>query len=293
MTVAEIVTALQDRLPKNFSLRGLVQSVNEVVEDIRGRNRSWSFWYKQGSITILDEYTTGTVSVTNGSATVTGSGTTFTSGMVGRKIRVNSGEAYVISAYSSATSITLAVAYAGTTASAQTYSIYQDAYDLPTDCETVLNAWDASNRRYIIGVPPEDINTSNIELSPSGQWVRSYGQFGWNSTTSLPQLIFHPEPTEAALIYLWYYKRPTAVTGPGSTPDLPTFAHNVVLLGTLWKYTKDQGDEVNYRAALENLVTSDRNIVRDVVVGLIPQNAGPGFDGTLERWTTGQSVTGY
>jgi hypothetical protein len=89
-----------------------------------------------GVITTVAPYETGTVTVTNNSKTVTGSGTTFTSAMVGRKIRIAGENAYYrISSYSSATSITLENVYQGDTASAQTYSIYKDEYRLPADLD--------------------------------------------------------------------------------------------------------------------------------------------------------------
>lgn len=73
------------------------------------------------------DYTTGTVALTNGSATVTGSGTTFTAAMVGRWINVTSpsgdGNWYEISGFTSATVITLKKTYQGATVSGASYTI--------------------------------------------------------------------------------------------------------------------------------------------------------------------------
>ena len=69
-------------------------------------------------------YDTGTVSVTNGSATVTGSGTNFVSGaQVGEGFYGPDGRLYEIQAIVSATSLTLADNYLGTTQSGQAYKI--------------------------------------------------------------------------------------------------------------------------------------------------------------------------
>lgn len=74
--------------------------------------------------TATTNYVTGTVSVTNGSATVTGSGTTFTSGMVGKSFRIQGdNKIYLVSAYTSATQITLSSNYTGTTGSGKSYVI--------------------------------------------------------------------------------------------------------------------------------------------------------------------------
>lgn len=68
-------------------------------------------------------YATGTLSATNGSATLTGSGTTWISGMVNGGITI-AGTTYQILSRSSNTSITLTVPYAGTSGSGLSYSIY-------------------------------------------------------------------------------------------------------------------------------------------------------------------------
>jgi hypothetical protein len=68
-------------------------------------------------------YSTGTVSVTNGSATVTGTTTAWPATFVGRSIKVGTdGVTYKITA-ASATSLTLSTTYAGTTGSGKSYAI--------------------------------------------------------------------------------------------------------------------------------------------------------------------------
>ncbi|MGJ8660503.1 MAG: beta strand repeat-containing protein [Bacteroidota bacterium] len=68
-------------------------------------------------------YDVGTISVTNGSTTVTGSGTDFISGVqVGEGLYIG-GDLYEIGAIVSGTQLTLADAYLGSTATGQTYKI--------------------------------------------------------------------------------------------------------------------------------------------------------------------------
>jgi hypothetical protein len=68
------------------------------------------------------DYTTGTIAVTNGSNAVVGSGTTFTAGMVDRRIVIG-GVWYTISAFTDATHITLSTNFTGSTASGLSYAI--------------------------------------------------------------------------------------------------------------------------------------------------------------------------
>lgn len=83
-----------------------------------------------------DDYGTGTtVTVTNGSQTVTGSGTIFTAKMVGQWFQTTDGTDenwYRVSAFNSTTSLTLENVYLGTSGSAKTYRIGQ-VPDLPEE----------------------------------------------------------------------------------------------------------------------------------------------------------------
>ncbi len=83
---------------------------------------------KQPKLSATD-YITGTLSITSGATTVTGSGTTFTADMVGSYVELG-GEGYEIASYSSTTSITIAQTYAGTTLSGAAVRI-GDATILP------------------------------------------------------------------------------------------------------------------------------------------------------------------
>lgn len=82
-------------------------------------------------VPIGNSYTTGTVTVTGDSKTVTGSGTAWTSAMVGRFFRLTSKEFYEIQSVSSTVGLVLAIPYQGTTAAGETYEIMRKYYDLP------------------------------------------------------------------------------------------------------------------------------------------------------------------
>lgn len=89
---------------------------------------------KHTQLTAAD-YTTGTVTVVNGNINVQGSGTTFTSAMVGQWLQTTDGtdeNFYKISNYNSATSIDLENFYQGTSGGAKAYRIGQ-VMDLPDE----------------------------------------------------------------------------------------------------------------------------------------------------------------
>lgn len=76
----------------------------------------------------MSQYKTGTVSVTNGSATVTGSGTLWSTEIAaGQWFGVDAdGVTYQVSAVGSDTQLTLSTNYAGTTGSGKTYFVVRD-----------------------------------------------------------------------------------------------------------------------------------------------------------------------
>jgi len=79
------------------------------------------------------DYSTGTITIVTNTTTATGSGTAFTSAMVGRWLRADSdGFWYPISAFSSTTSITLETYFEGSSVAADTFLIGESP-DIPED----------------------------------------------------------------------------------------------------------------------------------------------------------------
>lgn len=82
-----------------------------------------------------DDYTTGTLTVVNGSQTVTGSSTTFTSKLIGQFLQVTDGTDgnwYRVSDFVSPTVLTLENYYQGTSGSGKAYRVGQ-VVDLPEE----------------------------------------------------------------------------------------------------------------------------------------------------------------
>lgn len=77
-----------------------------------------------GGSRMVADYLTGTVTVTNGSTTVTGAGTAFLANVdVGMLFRVGEGRVYVVAAVNSDTQLALRDAYEGGTAGGQTFTL--------------------------------------------------------------------------------------------------------------------------------------------------------------------------
>lgn len=86
----------------------------------------------------IEDYTTGTVTVANNSATVEGAGTTFTAAMVGRWFQTtNDGYWYRISGFTDADTITLESVFEGSSGASQAYTI-GEIPELPPELHMLL-----------------------------------------------------------------------------------------------------------------------------------------------------------
>ena len=99
---------------------------------------------------LVADYTDGTIAVTAGSATITGTGTTFTTAMVGRWFTITDttvpgqGYWYRVKTFVSTTSLVLETFWAGSTASGSTYRIGETP-EIPEEGHVLLAAGTAAD----------------------------------------------------------------------------------------------------------------------------------------------------
>jgi hypothetical protein len=105
----------------------------------------WSYRKRTTFLQTIVPVDTGTVSIAEGSSTVTGVGTAFTEAMVGRAINLGNAPQYLfITAVDSPTSLEVGdysltpFPWGGPDVTGQTYSIWPMIYPLPDDLDTIL-----------------------------------------------------------------------------------------------------------------------------------------------------------
>ena len=122
-------------------------------------DHSWTDTRKDAEFLLPDAYTTGTITVTNGSTSVLGAGVDFTNGSlyVGRQLSVgNIAPFYTITAVTQAIALgtydtlTLDRAYANSTEAGVTFSIGQYYVEFPTDLYVLERIRDQANGWYLI-----------------------------------------------------------------------------------------------------------------------------------------------
>lgn len=114
----------------------LLGIVNDVYQRFLGAY-TWSRLVKNSTLQTTAIYNTGTVAVSNGGTTLTGTDTVWTAAMTGRMIRIGGrNEAYVFTRVTDTTA-TIERAYEGDDETAAPYTIFQTVYALPTDADLI------------------------------------------------------------------------------------------------------------------------------------------------------------
>jgi hypothetical protein len=122
-------------------------------------------------------YTTGTITTTNGSAVITGAGTTWNTLVdVGMLLQIGSERYYVVKSVDSTTQITLTEAYEGTTGAGKAYTLTPMG-TLPLAQQADFYA--AAGDRLIVG-KGNQIAFSNTR-SPGGTGLPPAGQLRWQT----------------------------------------------------------------------------------------------------------------
>jgi len=196
--------------------------------------RRWSWLYANGQIVLPAGYSTGTVSLTQNSGTVTGSGTTFTSAMVGRQLRVG-GQIYDISAYSSATSITITPVWGPPSTSAAAYSIYQCYVPMPTDFHSFISLMDPQQNWKLW---TNQFETKDLDLFDSYRantglpYMAVFHDYTTNSGTTpgVPRYELWPHYTSTTVYALRYQYETRAVDISDSGAALPRYIRSDILL---------------------------------------------------------------
>jgi hypothetical protein len=207
---------------------------------------------------------TDTVTLTVGSASAVGIGTTWTSAVTGQRFYRPGDTVIYTAAYVSGTSLTLDRPYegtgyvlAGTVYALSPYVFMQHIYPLPADLDSVVTVLDP-----ITEVPLESMTKDGLDASVGSRTTLGYPQI-WaqydDSSESTPpvlhQIEFYPPPLNARGFPLEYLRNPNRFDGSStSLAPLPFVSDAVLLAGAradIQLHLKDFTAAKGYQALFE------------------------------------------
>lgn len=211
-------------------------------------------------------YSTGTIAITKGSTSLTGTGTLWntnndfsvSNARAGGKIKLTGPETYTVDSVGSDTAITLAEKYVGDTISSLgSYNYFEDAYALeadfgrPLDQRSFGDGWNIPligrnefRRRY-----PRNNLTGTIVVASimDHEFV--------SNATPVRKIHFHRAPTKSELIPYSYITRYLAVSSSGTRaeslsadadePIVPMRMRTMIVLRALHIWLRDRKDDAN------------------------------------------------
>ncbi len=263
--------------------------INTGLQDMHiGFGEKFPWAERRAVIVTQPEHTTGTLTVTQGSTTLTGDSTVWNTNnvfgvpnvRVGGKIRINGGfEVYEITAVAADTSATIGHKFTQEDVSAVTYSYFEDEYALEADFLRPIDSRQFSDnipidiidrlqfrrafiRNYIVGRP---VVSTLIDLPSIG------------NTTPVRKVRFHKPPDKAYSIPYSYVTSNLVVSASGTEltslssdddePIVPIRYRHAIVLFALYNWYRDRKDDKRSQEAKAEYIDLIVRMTADVEVG--------------------------
>jgi hypothetical protein len=202
----------------HMTLTDIGTLVNRVHQE-EVENHAWQRLKITTALNTVAPVTTGTVSINQGATAVTGSGTAFAAGDVGKYIRIDGDHTPLkVTAYSSATAITVGTAWAKANVSAVAYSLFPLRYALPATAQSVN--WIARGRP-LIETTIDDLTASDPDRLSTADQATHWAPAEQGST-DLYQVELWPVASAPVAYMVEYLKGHTALSADGDTPLVPS-----------------------------------------------------------------------
>ena len=227
------------------------QAINDALNEIT-HYANWNFLLDRYDVPLVQSYATGTITATNGSTSITGSGTSWSTSWYNRKISIaGDPEEKEVLSFGSGTTLTLRYPLnsSASNLTGVTYTIFQDEFPIPLPFQygrdllcidpvyrrrlKKLDRYSHEDRtvfqRYLTGTRPThytDAGTDTLSTSPT------YGR---------PKMKFWPTPTTAQDLILIYYRAFTPLLLDTDLPILPNEFEEVLVRLAKYRVRKNNG----------------------------------------------------
>lgn len=239
--------------------------INLADDEIYSRN-DWYWAFDRELVQTVIDKTAGTVAVSAGGTTVTGTSTAFSTTLdVGKFIQFSSSnDWYKVTAVASTTSLTIEKAYVGTTAlSGGTYKLRQVFYSLSSSVEKVLDVRQMVTPAKIELVHYRTLDRLRPHQSSTGN-PGIYAIWGYDSSNNWT-FSLDPIPDSVMNLEVRFKKKRTDMSADSDNPSTPEKWKNVVLDGALFRgyeYVRIGSSDPNDKRMEQAIARFERGIDR-------------------------------
>lgn len=196
----------------------LQQAVNNAIAWI-ATAKFWEYYKTYGDLTLREPYSTGTLTLTNASTTVTLASGTWPTWAASGKLKIG-GKVYRVVTRSSNAVVLLSAAWAEDSEAGTSYTLFQDEYALATDCLKFGRPLPGQGWGW--GGAPASFE-SVLEAQNNFIYGQQYpSMFAVHASGNSAKLILYPYPSssEDILLPYWYYRKPAILVAGNDTVDM-------------------------------------------------------------------------
>ena len=263
--------------------------INTALHDMHIGFGELFTWAERNAILVTHEqYTTGTLSINQGSTTLTGASTLWNTNnsfgvanvRTNGKMQIDGGaEVYTISSVSSDTAAVLTSAFVDADVSAVGYTYWEDEYDLDAD---FLRPFDLTNFDQNAEIPligrrlfRQRYPRNNVTGKPRVATIvdRTFG----SNTTPVRRVVFHKPPDDFYMIPYNFITRNLAVSAAGveqenlsantDEPIVPLRYRHAIFYHALARWYRDKKDDDRSLQAKAEYTDIILRITGDVEIG--------------------------
>jgi hypothetical protein len=216
-----------------MAARAIQNTYRRLVDE-----RNWYGLLVKGQVVSPAAVTGGTITVTNGSTSIVGSGTAFTANMIGRQFRVGfSNPIYTIvtpppgNPIMSPTNLSIDLPWGGQTASGVSYMVFQNIFSFGSNIKRLLAVVNQrQGYRLKLNIPQEVLNLYDTWRTSTG-WTFMVANYA-PSPDGQPQFELYPAPTFQQSFPFLAYTQPPDLKKDGDFPYVG-IRSDVIVMGTI------------------------------------------------------------
>jgi len=263
--------------------------INNALQRIHiGNGEKFPWAERRATLITQPQYTTGTITATIGSTTVTGASTAWNTNnsygvanmRAGGKIVIAGGmDVYEISAVASDTSATLKSKFVPATVTAGTYLYFEDEYALSADFLRPIDIQFFDQRREIPIIGRREFRRMHPRSNVTGKPLVAtiFDQPFASDTTPVRSVVFWKPPDVAYLIPYHFVTNKLAVTAAGvestslvsdtDEPIVPLQYRQLIVLEALYNWYRDKQDDTRSKEVKADYDIMLNDIEGDVEIG--------------------------
>ncbi len=232
----------------------------------------WSWALEEGQFETVASVATGTLTLTNGSATATAGTSPFTTAHVGHQIKIAS-HVFTIDARADANNITLDRTWPLATTSANSGTVLSAYFQAPTDfygfvsvldVEAGRRIWTNIDIKHLDRQDPKRTSTGAPTILADRKWKTSP-----SSATTVPMYEFWPHPTTKRAYRILYWKVPAlfsrTVALPHTISDRILKNYARAMMST-WPGDNKNPNRMHSRISAKDFMAEFRDDLVDAIV---------------------------